>query len=141
MAWQDQEIEAHIQHIRDLAGEGMVESRAASEQEAREMLNDSAGQMSEERALELGRLFNTGMWNGSIKYSRFSPAFHGATMKMMISDLELFNQRTRQLWSHDDEEALSALDLIFKDPSALPGAGRTGGNRGTERPCGRYRPC
>lgn len=125
MAWQDQEIRAHIRDIRNRAGEGLVGSRAASEQEARVMLNSLAGQMSDEQALKLGRLFNTGMWNGTVKYSRFSPAFHGATMKKMVSDIDLFNYWTKQLWSPDEKEALSALDQISKDASSLPGAGRS----------------
>jgi hypothetical protein len=103
----------------------MVASRAQYEEEARQFLNERAGNMSAEEGVQLGRLFNTGMWGGVLRIQRFAPAFHGATIKRLVDDLDLFNHWTRILWSPSEEEALDGLDRICKEQSTLPGAGRS----------------
>ena len=64
-----------VEWVRGGYGSTLVASRRAAEQRARELLNDAAGTMTADQALELGRLFNTGEWDGVMHYNRFSPAF------------------------------------------------------------------
>lgn len=125
MPLEHRQIQELVESVRRTAGPEMVSSRSSAEADARALLDQSAGRMTEDEALLLGRLFNTGTWHGTMKYSRFAPAFHGATMKKLISDLDLFNRWTRELWSADEEVALNALDTIARDRAALPGAGRS----------------
>src|SRR5690349_824213 len=84
--------------VRDGYGPTLVESRRQAEQRARELLDRSAGTMTLEQALELGRLFNTGEWGGAVKHNRFTPAFVGATMSRVVDPLDEFNQWTERLW-------------------------------------------
>lgn len=122
---QEARIKSIVEAVRKAAGPEMVASRREHEDKAEALLNEAAGVMDEDQALRLGKLFNTAMWGGTLKQSRFAPAFHGATIKRLILDLDLFNHWTRKLWSRDEDEALDALDQIVKDKSKLPGAGRS----------------
>ncbi|MFF5288774.1 McrB family protein [Paractinoplanes globisporus] len=103
----------------------LVESRRRAEQQARELLDEFAGTMTADQALELGRLFNTGEWGGAMKHNRFTPAFVGATMSRVIDPLDQFNQWTERLWRRPIDESLSYVDEILKNVSAFPGAGRS----------------
>lgn len=108
-----QDPRAFVEWFRTRFGEKLVESRHASEEAARNLLNEHAGAMTEDQAFELGRLLNTGTWAGVLKHNRFSPAFVGAVMTTLVEPLDQFNQWTRRLWTSSEEEALKAVDEML----------------------------
>ncbi|HEX5200507.1 McrB family protein [Paractinoplanes rhizophilus] len=114
-----------VEWVRAGYGSTLVDSRRSAEQRARELLNQSAGTMTLDQALELGRLFNTGEWDGVTHYNRFSPAFVGATMSRVVDPLDEFNQWTERLWRRPIDESLTFVDQILKNAQAFPGAGRS----------------
>jgi hypothetical protein len=116
---------AFVAWMRDWYGPDLVESRSTAEQEARDLLDEAAGRMTKEQALQLGRFFNRGVWQGIMKHNRFSPAFVGATMEKVIDQLELFNEWTQRLWTASYDDALKGVDQILKDKEVFPGAGRS----------------
>lgn len=116
---------AFVVWVRQYRGPEHVWVRQEAEDSARRMLDQFAGRMTIEQAYELGRTFNTDSKGGEIRYDRFAPAFHGATMLKVLENLELFNQQVRRLWSSDEAEAIEALDELLRDPHAFPGAGRS----------------
>lgn len=119
-----EDVATFIEWIRDLYGPELVPSRLEAEQEARDLLTAYAGSMTKEQALELGRLFNKGVYGGVLRANRFSPAFVGATMERVVEPLEEFNQWTYRLWLQTSEDrALEALDEILRNPTRFPGAG------------------
>jgi hypothetical protein len=120
-----EDIPAFIRWMRELYGSELVPSRLDAEQEARDLLNAYAGAMSKEQALELGRLFNKGIYGAVMHSNRFSPAFVGATMDRVIDPLDDFNQWTARLWKATEERALEAVDDILRNTGAFPGAGRS----------------
>ena len=117
--------EKFIEKLQGVYGSELVPSRRAAEQDARALLDSGAGEMSADDALTLGRYLNTGTWAGREHHNRFSPMFHGATMQKLTADMDQFNEVTAQLWKGDQGIALDTLDRIYKDPSFLPGAGRS----------------
>ncbi|MGH9198598.1 MAG: MrcB family domain-containing protein, partial [Acidimicrobiia bacterium] len=56
------DVPAFISWMLELNGPELVSTRLDAEQEARDLLNAYAGAMSREQALELGRLFNKGIY-------------------------------------------------------------------------------
>ncbi len=118
-------VSEFVERQRSLYGKDLVPSRRDAEQQARELLDDRAGTMTEDDALELGRLLNSGSWDGRPMRNRFAPMFQGGAIAKLTADLDRFNAVTAGLWRGSDEEALSALDRIYKDHSTLPSAGRS----------------
>jgi uncharacterized protein (DUF2461 family) len=116
---------AFVEWARQYRGPEHVWVRQEAEDSACRMLDQFAGRMTIEQAYELGRTFNTDSKGGEIRYDRFAPAFHGATMLRVVENLELFNQQVRRLWSSDEAKAVEALDELLRDPHAFPGAGRS----------------
>lgn len=116
---------AFVAWVRRYRGPEHVWVRQEAEDGARRMLDQFAGRMTAEQAFELGRTFNTDSKGGELRYDRFAPAFHGATMQRVVEHLELFNEQVRRLWSTDEDEAVQALDEILRDPHTFPGAGRS----------------
>lgn len=118
-----EDVGEFISWMRERYGPELVSSRLDAEQEARDLLNAYAGSMSTEQALELGQLFNRGVYGGVMRSNRFSPAFVGATMKRVVEPLDEFNQWTYRLWSTNEDRALDAVDEILKNPTGFRGAG------------------
>jgi MoxR-like ATPase len=118
-------IDVHelIAERRSFFGDDFVSGRTGPEQEARSLLDDAAGEMTQEQALQLGELLNRHAKAGVIRHDRFAPAFGGAALQKVTGDLEVFNQRVGLLWRGDEERALDALDETLKNRSLFPGAG------------------
>jgi AAA domain (dynein-related subfamily)/Conserved hypothetical protein (DUF2461) len=116
---------AFVAWVRRFRGPEHVWVRQEAEDAARRMLDQFAGRMTAEQAFELGRNFNTDSKGGDLRYDRFAPAFHGATMQRVVENPELFNEQVRRLWGTDEDEAVRALDEILRNPHTLPGAGRS----------------
>jgi uncharacterized protein (DUF2461 family)/DNA polymerase III delta prime subunit len=114
-----------IESRRQVHGPQGFQVRAEAEGEAREFLSEYAGRMSEEQAHHLGSLLNKDFARGVHHLTRFSPAFHGATMNLLVENLDLFNEKTQILWRGTEEEALNLAGDIFADKQVLPGAGRS----------------
>jgi hypothetical protein len=82
--------------------------------------------MTREHAARLGELLNQGTWAEVPHQNRFSPAFMGRTLDVLVDPIETFNEWTSRLWNaRDDVTAEQAVDAILKDPTAFPGAGRS----------------
>ncbi len=105
------------------AGDDRLETRRQSEDEARRLLEESAGHMTQEQARALFALFNTDSQHGKLKKDRFSPAFVGQTANALISDLENFNRWTGRIWNGSDEERADAIGALLQDRKLLPSAG------------------
>lgn len=106
-------------------GPELVPTRRAAEDAARTLLDAVAGGMTLDQARELGQLMNSGTWAGTAQRNRFSPAFAGHALDVLVADLPRFNQWTERIWRGTSEEAATAVDLILRDAWALPGAGRS----------------
>ena len=116
---------AFVRWARAKYGPSLVPTREAAEQQARELLDRTAGHMTSAEAKELGRLFNTGEWAGTMRFNRFSPAFAGASMERVIEPLAAFNEATQQLWRAPIEDALAFTDEVLRSPAVFSGAGRS----------------
>lgn len=79
--------------------------------------------MTVEQVQELGRLLNSGEWNGTPHYNRFSPAFVGASLNTLVEPIEQFNQWTLKLWTAPEADALNTLADLAADRKLFPGAG------------------
>jgi len=123
--WSTEQVRALIERVRAEFGDEFVSSRREAEQQARELLDEAAGQMTEDQADQLLRLFNTDRKAGRPRHSRFSPAFVGNLRNLMLADLDGFNEWTHRLWQDDEDLARSAVDELIPDRQALPGAGRS----------------
>lgn len=110
---------------RAYRGEDDIRVRREAEDAAVKLLDDKAGRMTLEDAERLGRLFNTHSRDGQVRYDRFAPAFHGATLQRVVEDLDTFNRQVQRLWSTPEEGALTVLDEILKNHYLFPGAGRS----------------
>lgn len=119
------DIPAFIDWMRGRYGTELVPSRETAEAEARRLLDDTAGRMTRDQALELGTLLNQGTWAGVPLRNRFSPAFAGHAMNVLVSDLDRFNEWTERLWRVDDADLAPAVDGLLRNPHLLPGAGRS----------------
>jgi MoxR-like ATPase len=105
------------------AGDTRLEVRRETEDQARNLLDEFAGSMSEQQVRDLFRLFNTDFNNGKRVYSRLMPAFVGQTANGLVSNLGALNQWTARLWNGDEEEAIAAAGDLLSDRKALPSAG------------------
>ena len=105
------------------AGDDRLETRRQSEDQARKLLDESAGHMTQEQARALFELLNTDSKHGKLKRDRFSPAFVGQTANALISDLENFNSWTGKMWKGSEEERASAIGALLEDRKLLPSAG------------------
>jgi hypothetical protein len=103
----DVEIANLIVDQRNEFGDDFVEGRRRAEEQARTLLNASAGSMTREQATRLGELLNEHTKVGIVRHDRFSPAFVGAALQKVTDDLDTFNERVRLLWRGDDEAALT----------------------------------
>jgi MoxR-like ATPase len=104
-------------------GDQRLDARRASEDQARKLLDDTAGQMSESQARDLFQLFNSDFSKGKPKRDRFSPAFVGQTANALIADLQNFNDWTRKLWKGTDQDRNLATGELLANRKLLPSAG------------------
>jgi MoxR-like ATPase len=119
------DVQEFVDWTRAYRGPDHIAVRRAAEDDARQLLDELAGQMTHEDAQRLGRLLNTDGRAGEVRHDRFTPAFVGATLQKVTGDLDTFNRQVERLWDTDEQIALATLDEILKDPGAMPGAGRS----------------
>jgi hypothetical protein len=102
-------------------GDAGIETRRDAEDQARALLDASAGQMDEQQLRELLKLFNADSHLGKRYQTRFSPAFVGATANGLVANLEPVNEWTARLWRGSEETA--ALEELLEDRKLLPSSG------------------
>ena len=118
------DVAAFIATMVDELGQARLEARRHSEDQARLLLDEFAGEMTEEQARSLLSLFNADLSNGGKPRSnRFSPAFVGQTANALIADLANFNLWTQRLWKGTDEERTRAVGQLLENRKLLPSAG------------------
>lgn len=119
-----EEARALVAFKREDAGPGLVEARRAAEDEARDLLDGAAGEMTADDLGRLLALFNLDAYRGASKRWRFTPGFSGAHAQQLVRDLSRLNEAVRSLWRGSLDEALDELDRIMTRRD-LPGAGRS----------------
>ena len=134
-----EEARALVAFKREDAGPGLVEARRAAEDEARDLLDGAAGEMTADDLGRLLALFNLDAYRGAPKRWRFTPGFSGAHAQQLVRDLSRLNEAVRSLWRGSLDEALDELDRIMTRRD-LPGAGRSF-QRDAGKPPSRMRRC
>jgi MoxR-like ATPase len=104
-------------------GDAGIEARREAEDQAREMLDSSAGRMDEPRLRALLKLFNTDSHKGKPYQARFAPAFVGATANGLVSNLKRANRWTERLWQGPEAKATEALEELLADHQLFPSSG------------------
>lgn len=104
-------------------GDAGIETRRAAEDQARALLDDSAGSMDDRQLRDLLKLFNSDSHKGRRYQTRFSPAFVGATANGLAANLEQVNAWTRRLWRDSEEDAFGAIGELLADRKLLPSSG------------------
>jgi hypothetical protein len=79
--------------------------------------------MVEEQARQFFRHLNRDFGNGRQVSGRFSPAFGGHYVDVLLSDLAAFNSWKGRIWRADEDEALQAVGQILDNRALLRGAG------------------
>src|SRR5262245_12385795 len=100
-----------------------VQERRRGEADARTLLEAAAGEMVEDQAREPFRHLNRDFGNGRPIAGRFSPAFGGHYVDVLLSDLAAFNDWTGRIWRGVEDEALQAVGQILDNGALLRGAG------------------
>jgi hypothetical protein len=100
-----------------------VQVRREAEASARQLLDSSAGEMTEQQFRDFFRLLSTDFHNGKPAYGRFAPGFVGQYVNNLVANLEILNEWTATLWRGSDEAVLDALRRLLADRKLLPGAG------------------
>jgi len=100
-----------------------IEARRGAEDEARSLLDESAGKMDDRQLRELLKLFNADSHKGRRYQTRFSPAFVGATANGLAANLDKVNAWTERLWSGTEDEAVEAIGELLADRKLLPSSG------------------
>ena len=97
--------------------------RRDAEAAARQLLDGSAGEMTEQQFREFFGLLSTDFHNGKQARGRFAPGFVGQYINTLVANLETLNEWTATLWRGSDDEVLDALGRLLADRKLLPGAG------------------
>jgi len=105
------------------AGDDRLELRRQTEDQARKLLDEFAGNMTEEQVRKLFKLLNADFHNGKRNNTRFAPAFLGHTANGLIANLENFNSWTARAWNGEHDVSLIAVGEVLADRKALPSAG------------------
>jgi MoxR-like ATPase len=116
------DVAEFIARTLEEAGDERLEVRRETEDQARKLLDEFAGSMSEQQARELFKLFNTDFNKGKRVYYRLTPAFVGQTANGLLENLDAFNQWTARLWQ-EEEHATAAVGELLSDRKLLPSAG------------------
>jgi hypothetical protein len=101
-------------------GDAGIEARRDAEDQARELLDASAGRMDEQQLRALLKLFNADSHQGKRYQTRFSPAFVGATANGLVANLDRVNSWTERLWQAATDDVLGEL---LADRKLLPSSG------------------
>jgi AAA domain (dynein-related subfamily)/EVE domain len=105
------------------AGDARLELRREAEDEARKLLDEFAGQMTEGQARALFKLFNGDFHKGRRSQSRFLPAFVGQTANALVANLQEFNRWTARIWKESEETAIAAVGELLANRKTLPSSG------------------
>jgi len=114
------DVAAFVADVIAEYGDAAIEARRGAEDQARALLDSSAGDMDEQQLRELLRLFNADWHKGKRYQSRFSPAFVGATANGLVRNVAQVNQWTERLWRDSGDDAIAEL---LADHKLLPSAG------------------
>jgi MoxR-like ATPase len=114
---------AFIRASLEEAGDNRLEARRETEDQARKLLAEKAGGMTEDEGRSLLTLFNLDFDNGKQTVTRFSPAFVGQTANGLLANLDSLNHWTERLWRADPDEADAALTELLANRKLLPSAG------------------
>lgn len=117
------DVAAFVAETIDGYGDAGIETRRAAEDQARSLLDESAGKMDDRGLREMLRLFNSDSHKGRRYQTRFSPAFVGATANGLAANLGKVNVWTERLWRSSDEEAFEAIGELLADRKLLPSSG------------------
>lgn len=97
-----------------------LQARRASEDQARALLEDNAGSMSEQQFREMLRLFNLDFHDGKPAGGRFGTGFTGHTANGLVAHLDLVNDFTRRVWRGSDGDAIAAANGVLSNRKSLP---------------------
>lgn len=100
-----------------------LQARRASEDQARALLDQNAGSMSEPQFREMLRLFNLDFHDGKPAGGRFGTGFTGHTANGLVAHLDLVNDFTKRAWRGTDGEAIAAANSVLSNRKSLPSAG------------------
>lgn len=100
-----------------------LQARRASEDQARALLEENAGSMSEQEFREVLRLFNLDFHDGKPAGGRFGTGFTGHTANGLVAHLDLVNDFTKRVWRGTDGEAIAAANGVLSNRKSLPSAG------------------
>jgi AAA domain (dynein-related subfamily)/EVE domain len=117
------DVDAFVAEAIESYGDAGIETRRAAEDQARALLDESAGRMKEPQLRELLKLFNADSHRGRRYQSRFSPAFVGATANGLAANLDKVNAWTERLWGDGQEGATAAIGELLADRKLLPSSG------------------
>lgn len=117
------DVSGFIEQLLTDWGDERLEARRESEDQARRLLDEFAGEMNEDQARTLFSFFNADRLHGKVRHDRFSPAFVGQTANALVNDLPNFNSWTRRLWADSGEERNSAIAELLANRKLLPSAG------------------
>lgn len=117
------DVSAFVAETIDRYGDAGIETRRAAEDQARSLLDDSAGQMEDRQLREMLKLFNADSHKGRRYQTRFSPAFVGATANGLAANLAKVNEWTARLWGGSEDEAVEAIGELLADRKLLPSSG------------------
>lgn len=88
-----------------------IEERRQAAREAREVLEQRRGQLTEEDLRKVLRLFNVDLLDGKKRFDRFSMGFTGATANKLVDALDEVNRWTSRVWEAEGEE----LELLLTE--------------------------
>jgi 5-methylcytosine-specific restriction protein B len=117
------DVATFVARVIDEYGDAAIETRREAEDQARSLLDDSAGEMEEQQLRALLKLFNADSHNGKHYQSRFSPAFVGATANGLAANIEKVNAWTKRVWRSDNDQAAQSVSELLADRKLLPSSG------------------
>ena len=100
-----------------------LEARRAAEDQARALLDERAGEMTEAELRQLLKFVNVDFHEGKSAAGRFSPAFVGHTANGLVAHLDRVNEFTQKVWKGSEAEAISEVGSVLADHKLLPSAG------------------
>ncbi|MBI4640601.1 MAG: AAA family ATPase [Candidatus Tectomicrobia bacterium] len=104
--------------------EERLQTRFMAEQEARELLEERVGYLTEDDLKKFSRLVNTDLKNGATQRSRLVRVYTGQHLERLIAHLGTFNLWAKQLFTDPEERLHEPLSTLLKG-DILPGLGKT----------------
>jgi hypothetical protein len=118
--------------IPDLIAAGLAEVsperiavREAAVAEARAILENKRGALTEPDTRALLRLFNADLTNGRRTFNRFTPAFMGRNANHLVADLDELNRWIDALWNAQDDASVVRVLDDFWTTDSVSGAGKS----------------